>query len=420
MSFIDPIHGSIKIPSWLERILRNEVVRRTMFIRQLGLKAYIDFPGAIHTRFSHLIGTMYLAGKLCDILCEKLEKTEAADIIRDQKTNIMVAAFLHDIGHGPFSHAVDFVLKKFHGRSHEELSSQLIEEKFQELDVHSNLKMVSELVTGKYEYPFITSMINGVIDVDRLDFLMRDAYHVGFKYHFDVEQFLSKYNLIGFEYEQDLKKVKLGLDYTDEDKSSVAMAEIFLVMWRNMYELVYFKEKSRVAEKMLQYAILDQKDNRDLFNNLPKHYDESLLRELEDTTGICAELVKSIREGKVYDIVKKMDLQRNVEVSEKLLALYKKDPEEASYQLTKKICDIHCDGKPYIICDIVASKVVHEDIYLTKPKEDGDDNYVCKDVSNVIASINPKYELRLYMKKSNVGSDVDKVVEDLKNIMKDF
>jgi HD superfamily phosphohydrolase len=206
-SFIDPIHGSIKIPSWLERILRNEVVRRTMFIRQLGLKAYIDFPGAIHTRFSHLIGTMHLAEKLCETLYEKLEKTEAADIIRDQKTNIMVVAFLHDIGHGPFSHAVDFVLKKFHGKSHEDFSSQLIEEKFQELNVNADLKMVSKLVTGKYEYPFITSMINGVIDVDRLDFLMRDAYHVGFKYHFDVEQFLSKYNLIGFEYEQDLKKL---------------------------------------------------------------------------------------------------------------------------------------------------------------------------------------------------------------------
>jgi HD superfamily phosphohydrolase len=362
---------------------------------------------------------MYLAGKLCDILCEKLEKTEAADIIRDQKTNIMVAAFLHDIGHGPFSHAVDFVLKKFHGRSHEELSSQLIEEKFHELDVHSNLKMVSELVTGKYEYPFITSMINGVIDVDRLDFLMRDAYHVGFKYHFDVEQFLSKYNLIGFEYEQDLKKVKLGLDYTDEDKSSVAMAEIFLVMWRNMYELVYFKEKSRVAEKMLQYAILDQIDNKDLFNNLPNYYDESLLRVLEESKGICAELVKSIKAGKVYDIVKKIDLQRD-EVSARLLALYGEDPEEASYQLTEKICSSHCDGKPYIICDILASKVVDEDIYLTKPKEDGVDYYGCKDVSDVIASIKPKHELRLYMNKSKVKSDINSVVNDLKNIIKDF
>ena len=92
MSFIDPIHGRIPIPSWLNRLLNHPLVRRTMFIRQLGLKAYVDFPGAIHTRFSHLIGTMYLAGRLCDILINKLnsvnEGREAKEILEQQKKNI--------------------------------------------------------------------------------------------------------------------------------------------------------------------------------------------------------------------------------------------------------------------------------------------------------------------------------------------
>src|SRR5215472_17090588 len=110
---LDPIHGRIEIPDWLAKAEQIPAVRRMMSIRQLGLKAYVDFPGAIHTRYSHGLGVMHLAGKIGDLL-EKKGTDEAHSIaqnLRDNKGELMAAGFLHDIGHGPFSHAVDFCLK---------------------------------------------------------------------------------------------------------------------------------------------------------------------------------------------------------------------------------------------------------------------------------------------------------------------
>ncbi len=124
---LDPIHGRIEIPSWLTRIDRNPSVRRMMFIRQLGLKAYIDFPGAIHTRYLHGLGAMHLAGKISDLLAEKEKEkghTSTAENLRDSKNTLMAAGFLHDIGHGPFSHAVDHAMHTISGRSHEDLAER--------------------------------------------------------------------------------------------------------------------------------------------------------------------------------------------------------------------------------------------------------------------------------------------------------
>lgn len=101
---IDPIYGNVPLPQWLIEINDREEIRRMMFIRQLGLKATISFPGAIHTRYSHSLGTMYLAGKVADILSKKASekgKSNIAQSLHENKNTIMAAGFLHDIGHGP-------------------------------------------------------------------------------------------------------------------------------------------------------------------------------------------------------------------------------------------------------------------------------------------------------------------------------
>src|SRR3989442_2647523 len=118
----DPIYGTIRPPPWLTAIETSTPVRRMTLIRQLGLKAYIDFPGAIHTRFSHALGVMELAGRLADLLITRLAtegKTKTASNLKDNRNTIMAAGFLHDIRHGPFSHAVYFPLTKHVGDNHE-------------------------------------------------------------------------------------------------------------------------------------------------------------------------------------------------------------------------------------------------------------------------------------------------------------
>src|SRR6267143_1204300 len=136
----DPIHGNIRPPPWLIAIDTMTPVRRMTLIRQLGLKAYIDFPGAIHTRYSHAIGVMELAGRLVDLLALKLErdgKPNSVSNLRANRSTIMAAGFLHDVGHGPFSHAVDYPLKKLSKKTHEEISTDIIKEDLKELENHS-------------------------------------------------------------------------------------------------------------------------------------------------------------------------------------------------------------------------------------------------------------------------------------------
>lgn len=442
MSFlIDPIHVRIEIPTWLSRILNNPLVRRTMFIRQLGLKAYVDFPGAIHTRFSHLVGTMHLAGKLCDVLINKLvsrgeEGREAKDILTEQKTNIMIAGFLHDIGHGPFSHALDYPLRKIMKKSHEEISNKLILERFGELEPHADLKKVASIVDGTYEYPFITKIINGPIDVDRLDFLVRDSYHVGLKYYFDTEYFIHKYTIIGLEFGEDPKRLTLGLEYSKDDRTAVTTAEIFFVIWRGMYDLVYYKDRSRAAEKMLEYAVLykaeEDSDFKSLFEKEEKFSllnDESLLSELEKKDDFSSKITSKIRMGRIYEIILKTDLSEfleNIHLVNQLSSSVS-NSDDISYKLTEKVCqELNYESEtPPIICDIIPSKVLKEEVSLSLINKETGEPYNLRDLSEIISSIKLRFEIRTYVDKDEINENhkrdnFQKIVETVKKIIEDW
>lgn len=195
----DPIQGTIELPQWLLQIYHEKCVRRMMFIRQLGCKAYIDFPGAIHTRFSHALGTMSLASKMAEMLQKKMAAN--GTIVKNLESNkdtIMAAGFLHDIGHGPFSHVIDFVLKRVKGQDHEELGQEIVQSvvpnEIESWGISKNT--VVQLIRGKGGYRFLSKIINGPIDADKLDYVLRDAHHVGYKYSFDLDHFLRSYTVI--------------------------------------------------------------------------------------------------------------------------------------------------------------------------------------------------------------------------------
>ncbi|MBI4832169.1 MAG: HD domain-containing protein [Candidatus Lindowbacteria bacterium] len=189
----DPIHGFIERRETEERIIDTPVFQRLRGIKQLAM-AYLAYPGATHTRFDHSIGVMHIAGRL------------AMQLIDDQEERRMVrlAALLHDLGHGPFSHISEDVLDRYYDKAkvrpeakekiHEHLTCNLIErdkEIVKLLSEYEREKIVG-LLLGTSGRSICHGIISGPLDADKQDYLLRDSYFCGVKYGvFDLERLIG-------------------------------------------------------------------------------------------------------------------------------------------------------------------------------------------------------------------------------------
>lgn len=166
----DPIHGSIKIPTnIILDIINHPYFQRLRRISQTGLLSLI-FPSAVHTRFQHVLGAMHLMSEALDTL-----KSKGVDISDEEKQAAMIAILLHDIGHGPFSHALEGLLVE--NWSHEKLSLLLMKELNSFFS--GELSLAIEMFQGKYHRRFFNQLISSQLDVDRLDYLKRDSFFTG-------------------------------------------------------------------------------------------------------------------------------------------------------------------------------------------------------------------------------------------------
>jgi len=362
-AFPDPVVGRIELPPWLVDIQGEPAVRRMLFIRQLGLKAYVDFPGAIHTRFSHALGVMQLAGRVVDSLAAKMQqKPTIVKNLTSNKQTVMAAGFLHDIAHGPFSHALDFSLYSIKGKSHEALVEELIQGKIAKaLERWSiSTRSVIQIINRKHEFPFLSEIVNGPIDVDKLDYLLRDAYHIGLRYSFDLDYFISQFSTIGQD--SNLQGCKMGLSDSDV---AVVTADLFLMIWKSMYDLVYYIQDSRIAEKMLEKAILKNAKEEaivksfDTNNGFLTLQDERLFETLE-TIVPARDTVESIRRGEVFKLLSSQPLdQTNFEMSTSFIAKFdgdENDRSEVSDLLSRKLCEDLRVGEYQLIVDILRSR----------------------------------------------------------------
>ena len=160
----------------------------------------------------------------------------------------MAAGFLHDIGHGPFSHAVDFPLNKLTSKTHEEISTRIISEELKELEHHGiSIESVNRIVSAQHWFPFVSSIVNGPLDVDKLDYLLRDSHHVGLKYALDIENFIEGYTVLGDD--KDLSKSELGLENTPE---AITSAEIFLTYGRECTTLCITSRTQELPRRCLR------------------------------------------------------------------------------------------------------------------------------------------------------------------------
>jgi HD superfamily phosphohydrolase len=403
---IDPIHGKIEIPHWLFRIQDEPAIRRMMGIKQLGLKAYIDFPGAIHTRYTHCLGVMYLAGKLTDLLMKKYQSNSSIDQglhdnLKNNHNCLMAAGFFHDIGHGPFSHVMDYVLKSRFGTDHETITTNIVDFYEKELEGDSiPSRQVKKIITKKHQYPFLSSVINGPLDVDKVDYILRDSYHVGLKYSFDSEHFFDHIVILGDK--KDLKKCELGLENSEE---AFVGAALFLMLWKSMYTLVYLVDSSRKAEKMLEKAILVALNNKseleEHFKDIKKYVDldeATLLAKLrlagDFPKNICDRIIKT---AQLYDTIETFDLE-SFEANDKFIKSLTKSDDQVSDRISLELSKT--ETEPYsIICDIIRSKTP-KDIHVDKIDEDGEPIDV-KDKSDVIEALShPKLLMKIYADKN--------------------
>lgn len=225
----DPVYGFITIPSELIfTIIDHPYFQRLRRIRQLGLTDFV-YPGALHTRFHHAIGAMHLMSITLDNL-----RIKGTEISNEEYEAALIAILLHDIGHGPFSHALEYSLLM--GVPHEELSLLTIELLNQQLGGKLDLSL--RIFKNQYERKFLNQLVSSQLDIDRLDYLQRDCFFTG----------VSE-GTIGADRIIKMMAVKDGQLVIEE--KGIYSIENFLSARRLMYWQVYLHKTTVSAEKML-------------------------------------------------------------------------------------------------------------------------------------------------------------------------
>jgi HD superfamily phosphohydrolase len=191
--------------------------------------SYLVYPGAHHTRFHHALGCMHLMQKAIQVLCFK-----GVEISEEEKQALLIAILLHDIGHGPFSHAMEHsIVNNVH---HEEISLLLMEQLNE--DFNGSLTLAIEIFKGNYPRKFMYQLISGQIDMDRADYLKRDSFYTGVaEGNINSERIITMLSVVD--------------DELVIEEKGIYSVEKFLVARRLMYWQVYLHKTSLVAEQLL-------------------------------------------------------------------------------------------------------------------------------------------------------------------------
>lgn len=229
----DPVHGFITINDpVIAAIVNHPFYQRLRRIQQMAL-AQLVYPGAVHTRLHHSLGAYHL---MCTAISELKDK---GIVITDEEAQAAKAAILlHDIGHGPFSHALENVILK--GVKHEDLSLLIMQALNSEKEeaLNGKLDLAIKIFTNQYPKKFLHQLISGQLDVDRLDYLSRDSFFTG----------VSE-GVIG--YQRILKMLTVHDNELVVEEKGITSVEKFLVSRRLMYWQVYMHKSVIAAENML-------------------------------------------------------------------------------------------------------------------------------------------------------------------------
>ena len=250
----DPVYGFISIPSELVYdVISHPYFQRLRYIKQLGM-THLVYPGALHTRFHHALGAMHLMSLAIEIL-----RSKGHTITEGEEEAATLAILLHDIGHGPFSHALEHSLVT--GIKHEDLSAKLMHD----LNLHFNGKLTHaiEVFNGTYHKKFLHQLISGQLDLDRMDYLNRDSFFTG------VSEGVISFDRI-------IKMFNIYDDNQVIEEKGIYSIEKFLIARRLMYWQVYL-HKTVISGEMILVKLLERAkevaaNGQDLFASPSLHH----------------------------------------------------------------------------------------------------------------------------------------------------
>ena len=234
----DSIYGFITIPGPLIfNLIEHPYFQRLRRISQMGM-SYLVYPGAHHTRFHHALGAMFLMQKAVQVL-----RLKEINISEKENEALQIAILLHDIGHGPFSHAMEHSIVE--NISHEEISILFMKKLNAEFD--NKLSLAIKIFKNEYHRKFLFQLISSQLDMDRLDYLRRDSFYTGVS-----EGSVNSERLIAMLNVQDDKLVV--------EEKGIYSVEKFIVARRLMYWQVYLHKTGLVAEQLLMRLLKRAKE----------------------------------------------------------------------------------------------------------------------------------------------------------------
>ena len=289
----DSIHGNLPLSQFEVEVLDYPQVQRLRRIKQLGF-IYLIYPGANHSRFEHSIGTMHLASKLADQL----------ELDDDDKDLVRIAGLLHDAGHGPFSHVSEAVFDV----PHEELTAYVVENTSlaDKLKEKFNTKDIIDIINGKGK---LGPIISGELDMDRMDYLIRDSHYTGVAYGvIDTERIISNLKL----------KRELILDI-----KGVQAAEAALVARYLMYPSVYQHHTTRIVNAMFRRCLQHMID-QDILNpkEMYKYDDADMISMCRNSEGFSRDIMERIDNRNLLKVAKSIQINR-FESPEKIFKIEK-------------------------------------------------------------------------------------------------
>lgn len=227
--FNDPIYGFIGIPNALIfNLIAEPYFQRLRRISQMGL-SYLVYPGAHHTRFHHALGSMHLMQQAIQVL-----RFKSVEITTEEEEGLLCAILLHDIGHGPFSHAMEHSIVE--GVNHEHISLLFMEALNHKYK--GKLSTAIDIFKGQYPKKFLNQLVSSQLDMDRMDYLKRDSFYTGVaEGNINSERLLTMLNVLNGE-------------LVIEEKG-IYSVEKFLMARRFMYWQVYLHKTGLVAEQLL-------------------------------------------------------------------------------------------------------------------------------------------------------------------------
>jgi len=242
----DPVHGYVSVTEAEKQLIDSYPFQRLRRLRQLAGSEFV-YSGANHTRFEHSIGVMHLAGKLT-------ENPNLSQLLSEEEIQtVRMAALLHDVGHGPFSHVFEHLLVKFLNKTHEDITQWII----QKSELHDTISelgyspdRVAKLAVGdlrRHGKAFMDQIIQSAVDVDKLDFVVRDTYHTGAEYGYvDIFRLIHMLDVLG--------------ENLAVDVGALSALESFVLARVESFRSIYFHRVGRAAQIMLATAMETAKD----------------------------------------------------------------------------------------------------------------------------------------------------------------